>query len=144
MPIQTFGSPTPHCSFCSRVRLKRDGSRAETGFRLSSKRTSPFKSARASFQWTAGSRGVRIRGSNAGYTAFRGSVRVLPTPFAIFTVCHQVSNALYFITGRVQSLRPTVSLLLIQAKISFFEINVFVLVKLGTNIRTLHVISCLF
>ena len=38
---------------------------------------SPFKSARwgGSVQWTAGSRGVRISGSNAGYTMFRGSVK---------------------------------------------------------------------
>ena len=43
-----------------RLRLKRDGTRAETGFRLSAKRTSPFKSAGASVQSTAGSRGVRM------------------------------------------------------------------------------------
>ena len=46
-----------------RARLKRDGTRAETRFSLSAKRTSPFKSAGASVQSTAGSRGVRIRGS---------------------------------------------------------------------------------
>ena len=40
-------------------------------------RTSPFKSAGASVQSTDGSRGVRIRFSNAGFTTFRGSVRVL-------------------------------------------------------------------
>ena len=39
--------------------------RAETRFRLSAKRTNPFKS---SVQSTTGSRGVRISGSNAGYT----------------------------------------------------------------------------
>jgi len=61
------------------VRLKRDGTRAETRFRFSPKRTSPFKSAGASVQSTAGSRGVHIGVSNAGYTAFRGSVRVLAT-----------------------------------------------------------------
>jgi hypothetical protein len=53
-----------------RLRLKCDGTRAETRFRLSAKRTSPFKSARASVQPTTGSRGVRISGSNAGYTTF--------------------------------------------------------------------------
>jgi hypothetical protein len=63
----------------SMARLKRDGTRAETGFRLSPKRTSPFKLAGASVQSAAGSRGVRISGSNAGYTMFRGSVRVLAT-----------------------------------------------------------------
>ena len=59
--------------------LKRDGTRAETRFRLSAKRTGQFKSAGASVQSTTGSRGVRISGSNAGYTMFRGSVRVLAT-----------------------------------------------------------------
>ena len=59
------------------MRLKRDGTLAETRFRLSPKRTSPFKSAVASVQSTAGSRVVRISGSNAGYTTFRGRVRVL-------------------------------------------------------------------
>jgi len=48
---------------------------AETGFSLSSKRTSPFKSAGASVQSTTGSRGVRISGSNAGYTVFRDSMK---------------------------------------------------------------------
>jgi ribosomal protein L31 len=61
------------------VRLKRDGIHAETSFPLSAKRTSPFKSAGASVQSTTGSRGVRISVSNAGYTMFRGSVRVLAT-----------------------------------------------------------------
>ena len=50
--------------------LKCDGLRAETGFRLSAKRASPFKSAGASVQSTTGSRGVRINGSNTGYTMF--------------------------------------------------------------------------
>jgi len=58
--------------------LKYDGTRAETRVRLSAKRTSPFKSAVASVQSTTGSRGARIRCSNAGYTMFRGS------PYAIF------------------------------------------------------------
>ena len=61
-------------SFLSRVRLKCDGTRAETRFRLSTKRTNPFKSAGASVQSTTGSRGVRISGGYAGYTMFRGSV----------------------------------------------------------------------
>jgi len=56
-------------------RLKRDGTRAEARFRLSPKRTNPFKSAGASVPSTAGSRGVRISGSNAGNTMFRGSVK---------------------------------------------------------------------
>ena len=43
-----------------------DGTHAETRFRLSPKRTSPFKSVGASVQSTAGSRGVLISLSNAG------------------------------------------------------------------------------
>ena len=58
-----------------RGQLKCDGTRAETRFRLSAKRTRPFKSAGASVQSTTDSRGVRISGSNAGYTMFRGSVK---------------------------------------------------------------------
>jgi hypothetical protein len=58
-----------------RLRLKRDGTHAETRFRLSAKRTSPFKSAVASVQSATGSQGVRISASNAGYTMFRGSVK---------------------------------------------------------------------
>ena len=86
------------------VRLKRDGTRAETRFRLSPKRTSPFKSAGTSVQSTAGSRGARISGSNAGYTMFRRNVKstgytlhssVSPSlPLPSVTVCHQASNAL--------------------------------------------------
>ena len=38
-----------------RLHLKCDGTRAETRFRLSAKRTSPFKSAGASVQSTTGS-----------------------------------------------------------------------------------------
>jgi len=51
-----FGNDT----VISRLCLKRDGTRAETRFRLSPKRMSSFKSAGASVQSTTGSRGVRI------------------------------------------------------------------------------------
>jgi len=88
-----------------RLRLECDGTRAETIFRLSAKRTSPFKSAGASVHSTTGSRAVRISGSNAGYTKFRGSVKgtgyplhspVSPSlPLTCVTVCHQVSTGLY-------------------------------------------------
>ena len=80
------------------ARLKPDGTLAETRFRLSPKRTSPFKSAGASVQSTAGSRVVRISGSNAGYTTFRGSVRVLAThsirqfPLNFLPVRHRVPS----------------------------------------------------
>jgi len=63
-----------------RLRLKCDGTHAETRFRLSAKRTSPFKLAGASVQSTIGSRGVRISGSDAGYTMFRGSVKSIGYP----------------------------------------------------------------
>ena len=88
-----------------RLRLKCDDTCAETRFYLSSKRTSPFKSAGASVQSTTCSRGVRISGSNAGYTVFPGSVKstgyplhspVSPSlPLPCVTVCHQVSTGLY-------------------------------------------------
>ena len=89
----------------SRQRLKCDGTRAETRFRLSAKRTSPFKWAGASVQSTTGSRGVRISGSNAGYTVFRGSVKSTGYPFhssvspslplPCVTVCHHISTGVY-------------------------------------------------
>jgi len=55
---------------CSRGQLKCEGTHVETGFRLSAKRTSPFKPTGASVQSTTGSRGVCISSSNAGYTMF--------------------------------------------------------------------------
>ena len=93
-----------HISSCccsissSTARAERDGTRAETRFRLSSKRISPFKSVGASVQSTAGSRGVRISLSNAGYTIFEDGVRVLAThssfPFTSPPVRLQVPNEL--------------------------------------------------
>jgi hypothetical protein len=90
---------------CCRLRLRCDGTRAETTFRLSAKRTSPFKSAWASVQSTTGSRGVRIRGSNAGHTTFGGSVKstgyplhspVSPSlPLPCVTACHHISTGVY-------------------------------------------------
>ena len=87
------------------LRLKCDGTRAETTFRLSGKRTSPFKWAGASVQLTTGSRGVRISCSNAGYTMFWGSVKstgyplhlpVSPSlPHPCVTVYHHISTGLY-------------------------------------------------
>jgi len=96
-------------AICGRGQLKCDDTRAGTGFRLSAKRTSPFKSAGASVQSTSGSRGVLISGSNAGYTVFRGSVNgtgyplhspvspSLPLPFV--TVCHHISHGVYVDVG---------------------------------------------
>ena len=48
------------------ARAELDGTHAEARFRLSPKRTSPFKSVGASVQSTAGSRGVRISLSYVG------------------------------------------------------------------------------
>jgi len=89
-----------------RLRLTCDGTRAENKFRLSAKRTSLFKRAGASVQSTTGSRGVRISGSNAGYTKFRCSVKgtgyplhspVFPSlPLPCVTVYHHVSTELYY------------------------------------------------
>ena len=61
------------------ARAERDGTCAETRFRLSPKRTRPFKSVGASVQSTAGSRGVRISLSNVGQTTIGVAVRVLAT-----------------------------------------------------------------
>jgi hypothetical protein len=90
---------------CRTGQLKCDGIHAETRFCLSAKRTSPIKSAGASVQSTSGSRGVRISGSNAGYTMFRGSVKctghplhspVSPSlPHPCVTVCRHISTGVY-------------------------------------------------
>ena len=92
--------------FYSRLRLKCGGTRTETRFRLSAKRTSPFKSAGASVQSTTGSRVVRIGGSSAGYTMFRGNVKntgyplhspVSPSlPLPCVSVYHHIYAGLYY------------------------------------------------
>jgi hypothetical protein len=66
------------------------------------------RSVGASVQSNAGSRGVRISGSNAGYTMFRGSVKgtgyplhspVSPSlPLPWLTVCHHISTGIYHTT----------------------------------------------
>jgi hypothetical protein len=88
-----------------RLRFKCDGTCAETRFRFSAKSTSPFKSAGTSVQSNTGSRGVRISGSNAGYTVFRGSVKSTGYPLhspvspslllPCVTVRHHISTGLY-------------------------------------------------
>ena len=93
-----------------RGQLKCYGTRAKTRFRFSVKRTSPFKSTVGSVQSTTGSRGVRISGSNARYTMFRGSVKgtgyPLHSPFSpslplpCVTVCHHISTGVYNIVSR--------------------------------------------
>jgi len=99
----TFMRETKLPRSISTLCLKCDGTRAKTKFRLSAKRTSPFKSARASVHLTTDSRGVLISDSNAGYTMFRGSVKstgyhspVSPSlPLPRVTVCHHISTGLY-------------------------------------------------
>ena len=61
LPTQAPSSSTEF-----RAEIERDGTRAETRFGFPAKRTSPFISAGVSVQSAAGSRGVRISGSNAG------------------------------------------------------------------------------
>jgi len=71
MPLKCQNCTVPcdtavHHNTVVRAETERDGTRTETRFGLPAKRTSPFKSAGVSVQSTAGSRGVRISGSNAG------------------------------------------------------------------------------
>ena len=97
--LRVWGKPR------GRLRVKCDGTCAETRFRFSATRTSPFNSAGASVQSTISSQGVRISGSNAGYTMFRGSVKStgyplhspvsLSLPLPCVTVCHHISTGLY-------------------------------------------------
>ena len=87
--VRQAALPTLRFSSVGRARFKRDGTRAETRFGLSAKRTSPFKLAGASVQSTTSNRHVRIsgsNGSNAGCTMFRGRLQDywLPTPLACF------------------------------------------------------------
>jgi len=106
-----YTTTTGRCNFNGRLRLKCDGTRAETRFRLSAKWTRPFKSAGASVQSTTSSRGLRI---NVGYTMFRGSVKgighplhspVSPSlPLPCVNVCHHISTGLYSVS---QTLQPT-------------------------------------
>jgi len=115
--LSRSGNPKVVCMYCyfvqCRLLLKCDGTRAETRFRLSAKRTGPFTSVGASVQSTTGSRGVCIIGSNAGYTMFRGSVKstgyplhspVSPSPpFPCVTVCHHILTGLYTLQCLVSS-----------------------------------------
>ena len=65
---------------CGIVRAERDGTRAETRFRLSPETDESIQiGGGASVQSTAGSQGVRISFSNAGYTTLGGGVSVLAT-----------------------------------------------------------------
>ena len=90
-----------------RGQLKCDETREETRFCLSAKRTRPFKSAGGGRQFSRllAARGVRISGSNAGYTVFRGSVKSTgytlhspvssSLPLPCVTIRHHISTAVY-------------------------------------------------
>ena len=103
--LQTPGKFPEEYKLHSKLRLKCDITRAETRFRLLVKWTSPFKSAGTSVQSTTGNRGVRISGSNAGYTVFQGTVNstgytlhspVSPSlPLLCVTICHHILTGLY-------------------------------------------------
>ena len=92
-------------------------------FVFRAKRTSPFKSAGTSVQSTTGGRGVRISGSNAGYTMFRGSVKgtgypfhspVSPSlPLPCVTVCHHISCGPYQPYRRRTGVNPSMCMQII-------------------------------
>ena len=87
---------------CCRLRLKCDGDAQKPDFVLRLNGRVHLNRRGASVQSTTGSRGVRISGSNAGYTMFRGSVKssgyqlhspVTPSlPLLCVTVCHHIST----------------------------------------------------
>ena len=87
---------------CTRGQLKCNDTRAETRYRLSAKRRVHLNRQGATIQSNNGSRGVRISGSNAGYTVFRDSVKeagyplhspVSPSlPLPCVTVYHHTST----------------------------------------------------
>ena len=92
-----------------RLLLKCDGTRAETRFRLSTKQTSPFKSAEASVQSTAGRGTVHIslQGlycsckptfcSHVTLTGYPLHSLVSPSlSLPCVTVCHHIPTGLYY------------------------------------------------
>jgi len=104
-----------------RLRLKCDGTRAETRFRLLTKRTSPFKSAWASVQSTTGRRAVHIslQGlycsckpvscSHVTLTGYPLHSLVSPSlPLPYVTVCHHISTGLYILytASRTKNCNP--------------------------------------
>ena len=118
-----------------RGQLKCDVTRAETRFSLSTKWTSPFKSAGASVQSTTGSRSVRISGSNAGYTMFRGSVKgtdyllhspVSPSlPPPCVTVCHHISTVVYHATCKSKSIKFGASIIMYSTFRVFMRCTIY-------------------
>jgi hypothetical protein len=96
----------------SRLRLKCDGTRAETRFRSSAKRRSPFKSAGASVQSTTGRRAVHISLQGlycscesvfCGHVTLTGyPLHLLISPSLLLPcviVYHHISAGLYLLGG---------------------------------------------
>ena len=91
----------------SKLLLKRDGTRAETRILLSTKRTSPFKSAGSSVQSTTGRRALHIGlqslycsckpvfCSHVMLTGYPLHSLVSPSLLPCVTVCHHISTGLY-------------------------------------------------
>jgi hypothetical protein len=104
----TPGEGTYSTGCVGRLRLKCDGTRAETRFRLSAQRTSPFKPAGESVQSTTGRRAVHISLQGlycsckpvfCSYVTLTGYPLHSPvSPLLLFpcvTVCHHISKAVY-------------------------------------------------
>ena len=85
----------------------------------------------ASVQSTTGSRGVRISGSNAGYTMFRGSVKgtgyllhspVPPSfPLLSVTVCHNISTTVYQVKVYHKEIHITIKQSVWKVKLSHYR-----------------------
>jgi hypothetical protein len=121
-----------------RLHLNCDSTRAENRFRLRAKGTSPFKSARASFQLTTGRRAVHI--SLQGLycsckpvfcclvTLTGYPLHSIVSPLLLFpcvTACHHISTGLYLViikkARRINN--RSFRICLIQGKISEKQIN---------------------
>jgi len=109
-----------------RLRLKCDGTRAETRLRLSTKRTSPFKWAGGSVQSTTGRQAVHIilQGlycsckpvfcSHATLTGYPlHSLVSLSLLLPCVTVCQHISNAVY-LHASLQEVTPHTTVILIS------------------------------
>jgi len=130
-------------SVCHRLRLKCDGTQAETRFRLSEKRTGPSKSTGASVQSATGRRVVHISDSNAGHTTFRGSVKSTGYPLhspvspslslPCVTVCHHVSTGLYRYALTALHLAYVYGMVLFNSGV--FEIHSLIFFQYCTNLH---------
>jgi len=94
-------------AYCVRLRLKYDGTRAETRFRLSAQRTSPFKSAGGrQFSWLQAAEmcasAVVMLDTQCSEVVWRvlatHSIRQFPpsVPLPCVTVCHHISTGVYY------------------------------------------------